>query len=376
MIELAQHIEALLLENDCVIVPGFGGFVAHYSPATWVAEECLYLPPTRNIGFNPQIKMNDGLLVQSYMASHDTNFSDASKIIDKTVRNLLSLLHEEGKVELTNIGELHFTIHGTYEFIPYDNKITTPYLYGLDAVSIKPLTNKREHSAIKTSPYITLSKEKKTYNISINRTFLRSTVAVAAVVIMFFMMSTPVENTYVGKENYAQLLPTDLFRTIKKESVATTPVKTAKDNSSKSIRTNKTKAINQTKVKPIIVKEVVVPQKKNSTEILDKLETATKIGKTTHSIELTKETPKNIAAQKKDGSYHIIVASSIGSKDAEKYAQKLRAQGYPEAKVLTGTGIIRVSLMSLSDRSEAGKQLSIVRQKENFKNAWVFTPSK
>ena len=27
MIELAQHIEALLLENDCVIVPNFGGFV-------------------------------------------------------------------------------------------------------------------------------------------------------------------------------------------------------------------------------------------------------------------------------------------------------------------------------------------------------------
>ena len=38
MIELAQHIEALLLENDCVIVPGFGGFVAHYAPATHVKE--------------------------------------------------------------------------------------------------------------------------------------------------------------------------------------------------------------------------------------------------------------------------------------------------------------------------------------------------
>ena len=53
MIELAQHIEALLLENDCVIVPGFGGFVAHYAPATHVKEENLFLPPTRTIGFNP-----------------------------------------------------------------------------------------------------------------------------------------------------------------------------------------------------------------------------------------------------------------------------------------------------------------------------------
>ena len=38
MIELSQHIEVLLLENDCVIVPGLGGFVAHYTPAIQVEE--------------------------------------------------------------------------------------------------------------------------------------------------------------------------------------------------------------------------------------------------------------------------------------------------------------------------------------------------
>ena len=74
MIELSQHIEVLLLENDCVIVPGLGGFVAHYTPAIQV-EENVFLPPTRTIGFNPQLKLNDGLLVQSYMAVYDTNLS-------------------------------------------------------------------------------------------------------------------------------------------------------------------------------------------------------------------------------------------------------------------------------------------------------------
>ena len=42
MIELAQHIEALLLENDCVIVPNFGGFVAHYAPATYVKKKKIF----------------------------------------------------------------------------------------------------------------------------------------------------------------------------------------------------------------------------------------------------------------------------------------------------------------------------------------------
>lgn len=45
MIELAQHIEALLLENDCVIVPGLGGFVAHYASATRVKEEKYFPAP-------------------------------------------------------------------------------------------------------------------------------------------------------------------------------------------------------------------------------------------------------------------------------------------------------------------------------------------
>ena len=139
MIELAQHIEVLLLENDCVIVPGLGGFVAHYTPAMRVAEENVFLPPTRIIGFNPQLKMNDGLLVQSYMAVYDTDFSDATRIVEKEVAHIFTALHEEGKVDLPNIGELRYSIHGIYDFVPYDHKITTPYFYGLDSFEMQEL---------------------------------------------------------------------------------------------------------------------------------------------------------------------------------------------------------------------------------------------
>lgn len=140
MIELAQHIETLLLENDCVIVPGFGGFVAHYSPATRVKEENIFLPPTRTIGFNPQLKLNDGVLVQSYMSAYDTSFADASRIVEKEVNEFIGLLHEEGKAHLDNIGEIHYNIYGNYEFVPYDYKITTPSLYGLDSFEIHELS--------------------------------------------------------------------------------------------------------------------------------------------------------------------------------------------------------------------------------------------
>ena len=160
MIELAQHIEVLLLENDCVIVPGFGGFVAHYAPATHVKEESLFLPPTRTIGFNPQLKLNDGVLVQSYMAVYDTSFADASRIVEKEVNEFISLLHEEGKAHLENIGEIHYNIYGNYEFIPYDYKLTTPSLYGLDSFEMHELAAlpQKERVLIPLNP----EKEKKT----------------------------------------------------------------------------------------------------------------------------------------------------------------------------------------------------------------------
>ena len=161
MIELAQHIETLLLENDCVIVPGFGGFVAHYAPATHIKEENLFLPPTRTIGFNPQLKLNDGVLVQSYMSAYDTSFSDATRIVEKEIKQFIELLHKEGKAQLENIGEIHYNIYGNYEFVPYDYKITTPSLYGLDSFEISELSTLKQKEKVLIPA--SLTKEKKTY---------------------------------------------------------------------------------------------------------------------------------------------------------------------------------------------------------------------
>ena len=79
MIELAKHIEVLLLENDCVIVPGLGGFIAHYRSCVYNEDTGEFCPPARTIGFNPQLVMNDGLLVQSYMQAYNTDFPDATR---------------------------------------------------------------------------------------------------------------------------------------------------------------------------------------------------------------------------------------------------------------------------------------------------------
>ena len=329
MIELAQHIEALLLENDCVIVPGFGGFVAHYAPATHVKEENLFLPPTRTIGFNPQLKLNDGVLVQSYMSAYDTSFADATRIVEKEVSAFIEILHEEGKAHLENVGEIHYNIYGNYEFIPYDCKITTPSLYGLDSFEIHELATLQQKEKVLIPANLT--REKKTYEISINRVYLR--------------------NADIQKNNYAQLLPGELFEQIEKQSVVVTPVSVKSRGTQQQVQKTSAPKITVDKAKtsrPIAVKEVKV----------NKQETV----------------PAPVSAKSQanfNHPFHIIVAGGISMKDAEAMANQLKEKGFAEAKALNTAGKVRVSIRSFDNREEATKQLLELRKNETYKNAWL-----
>ena len=375
MIELAQHIEALLLENDCVIVPGLGGFVAHYAPATRVEEENIFLPPTRIIGFNPQLKMNDGLLVQSYMSVYGTNFSDATKIVEREVDELIAALHEEGKVDLPNVGEVRYTIYDTFDFAPYDNKITTPYLYGLDAFEMqelsaleKPKTEKDTFSLVPA----TTPKEKRTFAVRFNRAYLTNAAAVAAVIILSFFFSTPIENTEVIEENYATLLPDELFEKIEKQSLAITPI-VLKQNTPARKTANKQTGTQKKVVAPVAVREVKVAKEPTvSTETKAKEQAS-------HSVAATADAPKQnvqpaaakpvVAAPKRP--YHIIIASVGTEKDAEAMAAQLVAKGFSGAKAIVGDGKMRVSIESCGTEVEAYQALARIREYETYKNAWV-----
>jgi len=381
MIELAQHIEVLLLENDCVIVPGLGGFVAHYTPAMRVAEENVFLPPTRIIGFNPQLKMNDGLLVQSYMAVYDTDFSDATRIVEKEVAYIFTILHEEGKVDLPNIGELHYSIHGTYDFAPYDYKITTPYLYGLDSFEMQELVELKKTYMEKTIRYsvpVVPEDKKRKFEFKFNRSYLSNAVAMIAVVALFFFLSTPIENTEVVEGNYAQLLPNELFEMIEKESLAINPIVVSrKADTPKASAQKNTGRKSKKKVVPVAVREVKVGQAnaQNAPVVSQPKQQAAEVSSSTSvttKSEVQKTTagtvaPSLVSAQK----YHVIIASVGTEKDAEAMAKQLIEKGYPHAKAIVGDGKMRVSIESCSTKTEAYQALNRVRQNERYKNAWV-----
>lgn len=139
MNELVHHIESLLLHNDCVIVPELGGFVAHHADAHYSTEEHLFLPPKRTLGFNPQLTMNDSLLVQSYVETYDISYPEALGQIEQEVTSLRSSLDEQGRCELEGLGVLYKNQEGKLSFLPCEAGILTPSLYALDSFELKYL---------------------------------------------------------------------------------------------------------------------------------------------------------------------------------------------------------------------------------------------
>jgi Uncharacterized protein conserved in bacteria len=324
MNHLSSHLEILLLENDCVVIPEFGGFIAHNVPAKWNKEQNLFVPPARVIGFNPQLTMNDGLLIQSYMETYGIDYNYANKILQTEINEIRNILNNEGRIELPFIGEIKYSSDENYHFLPYEEKINSPALYGLDSFAIQDIKSlKRNHQ----STELVIASPKRTYSIN---TAWKNVAAVAAAIVLFFLVSTPIENTYVEKQSYANVFPGELFEKIKNESLLITQA-----------GTTQTKAPQQ-KTQPIAKADQNIPAK----EI---------------------KVPKEGAVKE----FHLIIASVRNEADAKNMVDKLLTKGYKGAKMITTDGKIRVSIATYKTKDEAKKELEELRKADSYKDAWM-----
>lgn len=360
MIELAKHIEILLLENDCVVVPELGGFIAHYQPAHYEEDEGVFLPPTRTVGFNPQLTMNDGLLAQAYMQTYHTDFPDASRKLSKKVSELKEILYSEGVVEMSGVGTLHYTMHNNYEFHPLQNGIVSPELYALDAFSMSPLSAEvMEETVVPIEePLVVVPVKKKEYTL--NPHWWSHAVAVAIAAILFFALSVPVENTYIDKGNYASLGTDCLFDAIRSQSMVASLPTEAVSEPQKAKRP----------IVPVAVKVEKVAAGPKIVETTPEVKETIKVKETPKAEVKKTVAPKSVVAQK---TYHIIVASLPTSADAERMIQEYKQQGHSGASMIEGGGRFRISISSYKDKSLAYKKLNELKQADAFKNAWMLT---
>ena len=104
--EILSSIKDLLLLHDCVIIPGFGGFVTNYQAAK--IHNSNFNPPAKAISFNNKLKFNDGLFVNYIADLQGLNYVAASKKVNLLVQELNYRLSDGERVVIEQLGELYY----------------------------------------------------------------------------------------------------------------------------------------------------------------------------------------------------------------------------------------------------------------------------
>ncbi len=98
---LTQHIELLLTEHTCVVVPAFGAFIVQHSSAKMQGDTLL--APHALVAFNAQLVHDDGLLISAYARVAKVKYPEAKRMVATDVKDLCEHL-QQAPVALGRIG--------------------------------------------------------------------------------------------------------------------------------------------------------------------------------------------------------------------------------------------------------------------------------
>ena len=177
--ELINYIECLLIDNDCVIVPGFGAFICQ-NVASSICDGVL-LPPSRSVVFNAALTHNDGLVANAFMKQTGCGYNAAVAKVEGDVKTIKESLVANHSFDFGKIGSFHYSDAGCVVFAPSAVGLSGVNLsnYGLQPVRIQNVV-KSEGKAPR----------RRFSEIRMNA--LRMATSVAAIIVLVLTLTTPI----------------------------------------------------------------------------------------------------------------------------------------------------------------------------------------
>ena len=191
MISMIEHIEYLMLSNDCVVVPGFGAFIAQYTSSNNCAQNSTFTSPKRSISFNASINHNDGLSIAKKAL---IPYAEALKQIEKSTTICRQALSDGSEVPFGRLGFFISNAEGHIEFIPFHHELANDDFFGLQSFSFPTLAERNAQVATEETVSETYSEPE--INIGRRNWFSHKAVQIAASIVMLvcltFALSTPI----------------------------------------------------------------------------------------------------------------------------------------------------------------------------------------
>jgi len=337
MTGIDRYISELLFHHDCVILPGFGGFITNYSGARIHPIKHNFYPPSRTVVFNANLRTSDGLLIDHISRSENISYQEATQWVNEFTVHCFDLLNSGNSLELKNIGSCRM---GKENNIIFDPDLSANYLedaFGLPSF-VSPAIKRetvRQRLEKQLTPRPTAPSEKKNRNLAPVLGWVAGiTIPVALAMVLYFTNPSFVDG--MGG-SYASFVPTVKFSKAEDKSISSADEKST------------------------LPKFRVIPEKVAETAVI--------IAEQTPEQEPKPEAKAvEVHVLKK---YQIVVGAFSSEANASKYVSELKNKDFDAAVVGNSrNGLIRVGINGSDSKSESIIILDQVRAEEN-PSAWL-----
>ena len=129
-------VKELILDDDKVVLPGLGCFVAEIVPAYFSDKGYTINPPYRKLYFRARPDEGEAL-IDFYAKSNDVAYDVAEKIVKDFVSELKAVLMAKKVVVFPGLGRLRATKENNIFFIADEDLDIYPEGFGLEPISLK-----------------------------------------------------------------------------------------------------------------------------------------------------------------------------------------------------------------------------------------------
>ena len=334
MENLVKNISRLIAHHNCVIMPGVGAFLAHRVPACYNATEKVFMPPHRALAFNPQVTVDDALLLSEYMGDGTMSYEEANECLHSDIDALRLKLADSGILYFGDLGTFNMDIDGKISFTPNENSIDDPYNYGFEPLAIAPL------------------KELKKKDIVIKRSNISKYISAVAAAIVAIFVLIPIGSSIYNDDIQLSVAG---FAPVEKSvhPVAVTPVSDAVCEIAPVEETVTAHIFTTSEASPAVEEAQIVEPQAPVTTVADA------------TAQEVKEEVKEISRQ-----YSIIVASTPNPDKAQLAITELSRKMQADYQVVQGDRRFRIAIESYETEADANAALE--RIQATFSDAWVY----
>lgn len=350
------YISELLYTNECVILPGFGGFVANVKNAFLNPAHSTFSPPTKRIAFNAGLKTNDGLLAHYICQREGITFTEAVQKIQRYVDYCFDHLNDNKKLVFEKIGALYFDKEKNIQFEPDQSVNYLISSFGLTAIHSPAI--KREGAQVKPLRNST------TKNKRISAWRLLELVPVAAAFALLIINPHIVQNL---NNSLSSVFPIGADHTM--EVFVPAQDSTFSPYVSSSPETILSQESSDSSVTAELLQDPNAITENTANSTAESIELTSEVNKadpspiaTTPVAKVETPTKEITSLSTADKSYYIIGGCFSIPENASNFVATAKAQGY-DAKVigLNDKGFQIVSLFQSSNQQAARAQLSTIK---------------